>query len=183
MSLWFWADPHLGHGSINLHCGRPWATVEEADEALIANYRSCVSNRDEVIIAGDLAWKDHTKYIARLPGKKTFVFGNHDKMPDVAVQNFTRVVGRKNEPGILHMTVDKIFVVVCHFPLLSWNALCRGSWHFHGHCHGRLTEAPDCLRTDIGVDSHNYFPVAWEVLKARMLEREARWKETRKEGV
>jgi calcineurin-like phosphoesterase family protein len=53
--------------------------------------------------------------------------------------------------------------------MLSWHGSHRGSWHLHGHCHGRLPEEPEALRLDVGVDAHDYRPWHWEEIKARLL--------------
>ena len=78
--LWFYADPHFGHDNIRRFCNRPWATIAEHDAALITRYRELVAPGDTVIMLGDFAFRDHNRYLAQLPGDKTFVFGNHDKI-------------------------------------------------------------------------------------------------------
>ena len=41
-------DPHLGHEAIIRLCNRPFADVDEMDEAIISNWNSRVTNGDTV---------------------------------------------------------------------------------------------------------------------------------------
>lgn len=175
--LWFWMDPHLGHDNIRRHCNRPFQTCEEMNQVLITNYCKYVCNDDTIIIGGDYAWHSHERFFAQLPGKKILVWGNHDNMPPQAIRNFTEVVGRRRRPGILELAVGPYQLTVCHFPLLSWNASFHGSWHIHGHCHGRLPEPNDVLRTDAGVDVWDYAPVNFDVIRRKLESRIPAWKE------
>jgi calcineurin-like phosphoesterase family protein len=149
------------------------------DEVLIANYCNLVKPQDTVIIGGDFAWSNHAKYLAQLPGKKTLVWGNHDNMPLSAQRNFTRVVGSRRQPGILELSIKPYTLTVCHFPLTSWNASFHGSWHVHGHCHGRLVEPMDMFRTDLGVDVTDYCPVNFDVVVRKFERRRAAWRARR----
>ena len=46
-------------------------------------------------------------------------------------------------------------MVMCHYPMVTWNQKPRGSIMLHGHCHGKLDEynakSMD-LRFDVGID-------------------------------
>jgi calcineurin-like phosphoesterase family protein len=45
----------------------------------MSNWNSLVNSKDEVIIAGDFAYRRHKHFITSLNGKKVLVKGNHDK--------------------------------------------------------------------------------------------------------
>jgi calcineurin-like phosphoesterase family protein len=196
----FISDTHFDHDAIRIHCGRPWADVDSMNQALVQNWNGLVGRKDTVIIGGDFAWKRHTKWINELHGKKIMVFGNHDHMPVVARTQFSRCVGGPKEGGILQMTLDKQYFVVCHYPMWSWNASFHGAWHFYGHAHGRKRElamrwddeggcdanpAPrmhefqDGLSCAIDADVWNWTPIPWEVLKTKMEARIPAWKNRR----
>ena len=70
--VFFTADLHFGHANIIRHCARPFASVEEMDAALLANWRRRVRADDTVYIVGDLMFycKDPESYLRRLSGKK-----------------------------------------------------------------------------------------------------------------
>ena len=49
------ADCHFGHDKVRLLDGRPFASVEEMDEAMIVRWNERVrKKKDEVVILGDL---------------------------------------------------------------------------------------------------------------------------------
>lgn len=175
--LWVWADPHLDHAAIMGYCNRPFANVAEMNECLISNYVASVKPGDDVVFLGDYAFRNHSKHLGRLPGNKTFVFGNHDRIPLEVLRNFSRVVGANRCPGILELAVGKYQLVLSHYPLASWNGSFHGTWNVHGHCHGRMPELPDVLRMDAGVDLFNFFPVNFEVIRLKMEARIPAWRE------
>jgi calcineurin-like phosphoesterase family protein len=38
----------------------------------------------------------------------------------------------------LEISIDGQFIVLCHYPMASWNHSYKGSWMLHGHSHGSL---------------------------------------------
>ena len=59
-------------------------------------------------------------------------------------------------------------IVMCHYPIESWNKRHHGSWHLHGHCHGSLPSPDWQARLDVGVDVHKFKPIPYEEVKALM---------------
>lgn len=175
--FWFYSDPHFGHDNIRRFCNRPWDTIKDHDIALITRYRELVAPGDTVIVLGDFAFRDHNRYLAQLPGNKTFIFGNHDRIPMDVLRNFTRVVGAHHCPGILELSIGGYKVSASHFPMMSWNASHHGAWHVHGHCHGRLDEPEWALRCDVGVDVWDYYPVNFELVRRKLEARMPAWEE------
>lgn len=55
------------------------------------------------------------------------------------------------------MTVGSRTVVMCHYPMVTWNKKHYGAVHLHGHSHGTLqTTAKN--RYDIGTDTNDFKP-------------------------
>lgn len=81
--IYFTSDLHLGYSKVIKNRNRPFDTVEEMNETLIANYNSLVSKKDTVYLLGDLTQKlepqEANSLLSRLNGKKTLLIGNHDK--------------------------------------------------------------------------------------------------------
>ena len=84
----FVADTHWAHQAVlglRLGLNRPFATIEEHDEALIANWNAAVGREDTVWHLGDFCYRcpepRAREIFARLNGRRRFlVRGNHDKI-------------------------------------------------------------------------------------------------------
>lgn len=135
------------------------------NEALVANHNAVVAKDDTVYWLGDISFTNHENteaILARMNGKKFLVKGNHDKQPVVTSKHLTLC------PPLHDITIEGVHVVLCHFPLLSWNRSGHGSFHLHGHTHGGLVFDPKVRRQDVGVDVWGYAPVAWETIRTKL---------------
>ena len=165
------ADTHFGHkgGAPNQgiihHAARPWPTIEEHDEALIANYNSVVDRKDTVIIVGDFAWKNHAYYLNRLNGSKILVRGNHDDFSKKIESQFSSV------HDILERKFNGQRIIFCHYPMRGWKGAATGSWMAHGHHHGTAVEDPGSCCCDVGVDVWDYKPISIDTLALKMKRR------------
>ncbi len=63
-------------------------------------------------------------------------------------------------------------LVLCHYPLRSWNGMARGAINLHGHSHGRL--APLLRQVDVGVDAWAFAPIGLDAILARPRRRAVR---------
>jgi len=149
--IWFTADLHQGHPKIVNICNRP-TTMEDHDNFLIKEvFNKYVQKKDEVYILGDLSMakrKDAEKFIARMNGNKHLILGNHDKNIS-HLGNFSEITQIKDftfsRAGL------NIHIVLCHYPMASWNRKIHGSWHLYGHVHGRFQNTG--LSWDAGIDN------------------------------
>lgn len=163
--IFFTSDLHFSHANIIKYCGRPWSTVDEMDLALVERWNSAVSDEDDIYILGDVflcpAVRAHL-ILDALNGRKHLVLGNHDKTISGSMEMRRRF---NILPPLYSTTLDGIKVVMCHFPLLSWEAQHYGSVMLHGHAHGKIPHDPAIRRLDVGVDAHGYAPVEWTQVK------------------
>lgn len=171
--LLFTSDWHLGHANIIKHCNRPF---EDNDPNFVPNPRPAVevmnsdiwynmyfaaSGADMMYILGDVSfmpWEKTEKALRRLSERcpLTLVCGNHDR----------KFRGKYAESGLfaggvhdlLEIKYNRQHIVLCHFPLRTWNRSHRGSWHLHGHSHGSLP-SEGLKRLDVGVDAHAFQPL------------------------
>ncbi len=166
MRTFFTSDLHFGHANIIRYCNRPWESAESMDEGLISNWNAQVRNDDKVWILGDVFFCQQDRALSimgRLNGEKHLILGNHDKMirNQVPVQKqFARIY-----PDLHQENIDGILVVMCHYPMLTWNRAHRGSFMLHGHCHNTIAFDPRYRRMDVGVDAQGYAPIEWKQIK------------------
>lgn len=169
MTTWFTSDMHVFHKNITKYSGRPYDSVEEMTEELIKNWNFRVKPKDEVWNLGDFSFGNHeqTKHlIARLNGQHHFIFGNHDQIieKNKDLQYMFRSIQHYKE-----IKIDGQKIVLCHFPLLTWNKAHRGAWMLHGHCHGSVNYLNvGTTRIDVGVDNFNYRPVSFEEIRHKL---------------
>lgn len=153
--IWFTADLHHSHTKIVDICNRP-ISKEEHDEWLLKEvFNKYVQKKDEVYILGDVSFakrKDAEKWVARLNGNKHLIVGNHDKSV-VNLGNWAEVKQLKD------FTFSRenlnIYIVLCHYPIASWNRKIHGSWHLYGHTHGRFQNTG--LSWDCGIDNRENY--------------------------
>jgi calcineurin-like phosphoesterase family protein len=167
MAIWITADPHYGHARIIELCKRPYRSVDEMDEDLIARHNARVGPRDTVYFLGDVTMRHPLRYLQRLNGKKHLFIGNHDDDRPSALKCYESV----REAGMLKIDGQQIWC--SHYAHLVWPKSHYGVWHLFGHSHGNLS--PSVLRgkmLDVGVDSHNYAPLSFEEVR-EIMERKA----------
>lgn len=82
-NVFFTSDTHFNHKNIIAFCDRPFFSLEEMNEALIANFNRVVGKKDTVYHLGDFAmgqWHLAQPIFDRLNGaKKILIKGNHDQ--------------------------------------------------------------------------------------------------------
>lgn len=164
MKTFFAADSHFGHSRILCFGTRlnMFPTIEEHDEALIANWNSKVTRRDIVYHCGDFAWVNVAKYAARLNGQIHLVMGNHDRLKSEDKKHFASISDLKT------VKVQGQSIILCHYAMRVWNKSHYGAWHLYGHSHGSLPDDPNSLSFDVGMDCHGYYPIEFDEVKAIM---------------
>ena len=78
----FIADLHFGDERIISYENRPFASAEEMDRQMIANWNSVVEDGDTVFVLGDFSCYGEDKdreILASLHGRKILILGNHDR--------------------------------------------------------------------------------------------------------
>jgi len=161
--IYFTADLHLSHTSIIGYCNRPFSSVEEMDETLIANWNNTVKHGDSVYLLGDFAWRDHEKHAAKLNGNIYLIKGNHDYKSDTFYKDKCkfRSVTKRSE-----ISIEKNHLVIDHYSLRVWNRSHYNSWHCYAHSHAKLP--PIGKSYDVGVDNNEFMPVSYDRIKEIM---------------
>ena len=164
--IFFTADLHFGHANILKHSvNRLYSeTVDVAahDAWLLDLWKSTVDKKDMIYILGDLTFlksEDARHLLEKLPGQKFLIEGNHDgsiRAYKNYFREFCQIKEMRFKPTVAPFLKEDFNVVMCHYPMVTWNHKPRGSVMLHGHCHGKLDElngqSAD-LRFDVGIDS------------------------------
>lgn len=170
--IWFTADTHFGHKNIIEYAHRPFNSVDEMDEALINNWNNVVMTNDEVYHLGDVALCNTNKLkdiLNRLNGKIYLIRGNHEKSAEACKERFEWI---KDYYELIMSDTDVFggeqLLVLFHYAMRVWNASHYGTYQLYGHTHGELTDDPNLLSIDVGVDCHNFTPINYNTIKELM---------------
>ena len=167
--FYYIADTHFGHENILKLCERPFSSVREMDEALVAAWNERVTGNDTVFILGDLFYRceDPESILQQLKGRKRLIIGNHDaswmdkvdlKKYFISVDNFLEI-----SDGVRAITL-------CHYPLLTWKHKLR-TFMVHGHIHNDTTSDYFPLIAirervlNAGADINGFRPVTFEEMQ------------------
>jgi calcineurin-like phosphoesterase family protein len=155
-------------------CQRPFATAEEMDETLLAQWNAKVGEDDEVYIVGDLFFRAATvePILKALHGRKHLVVGNHDHSwtTKIRLDDYFDSVQTLKE-----ITVDGMPVTLCHYPMLSYPQARRG-YMIYGHIHNNTGDDywPLIMRRgrmlNAGVDVNDFAPVTFDEMLANNAE-------------
>jgi calcineurin-like phosphoesterase family protein len=169
-TVWFTADTHFGHGGALGLFRRPFDSVAAMDEALIGRWNAVVREGDEVWHLGDVAVRQRLERVvavlARLVGRKHLIAGNNDTPEIRALPGWASVADYRE------LSLGGRQLVLCHYPLRSWNGMARGAINLHGHSHGRLAPLP--RQVDVGVDAWAFAPIGLDAILARPRRRAVR---------
>ena len=107
---------------------------------------SYVRDDDDVYIVGDFALSDEiaVRMLGRLRGRKHLILGNHDAILSHATQMMM------DTAVIKKITDGERSVVLCHYPLLSFENSIYGGYQVFGHIHNN--------ENDVAARLQHYLP-------------------------
>ena len=169
-NVWFTADTHFGQGNVIKYCKRPF--LDKAgnpdpsyqDEVIIQRFNEVLRPGDILWHLGDVSWSSFDKlngFLKRLNTKEVhLIWGNHDKP-----KNFKGLPFRSFS-DLRSIKVADSRMILCHYPMRSWNGKGSGTYQLYGHVHGQMPGID--RQMDVGVDTNNFYPWAFEEIRDRM---------------
>ncbi len=164
-NTWVISDTHFWHENIIKYCSRPYASVAEMNEDMVAKWNAVVKKDDIVWHLGDFCFgaKEHVKEIvSRLNGRISLVLGNHDhhKPGFYYDSGFHRVYD--------HPVVVSDFFILSHAPL-QWVKDGDAYANVYGHVHAQemyrdFTTNSFCAC----VERLGYAPIRWSDMLKKM---------------
>jgi calcineurin-like phosphoesterase family protein len=160
LAVFFTSDTHFGDPRVLRIDKRPFKSIPEHDEALIARWNETVSDDDEVWHLGDFALHASPRRIDELllvlKGRKHLITGNNDGPDTLAAQGWASI------QAYAEIHLDGKALVLCHYAFRTWKNMGRGWIDLHGHSHGLLKR--QTRQYDVGVDVWDYRPVTLEAI-------------------
>jgi len=194
-NIWFTSDTHYHHKNIvrgvsewkdddnptGLQRKRDFDTLEEHNEALIANFNSLVKENDILYHLGDWSFGGYSQipiFRNRLNCKNIhLIFGNHDQHIEPINSPYRPLfssVGYYNELSLRvdkkWQQIQKVRICMSHYAMRVWNKSHHGSIMLYGHSHGSL-EDNGTRSMDVGVDTNNLYPYHLDEILDKMLNR------------
>lgn len=169
------SDTHFGHQREFLYKPRGFDSIEEHDEAVIANWNSVVGPDDEVFHLGDVMLNDNEhgmECLRRLNGHINLIRGNHDSDARWelygTLPNVTRL-------GWAHMLkYRKYMFYLSHYHTDVSNLddqpyLRAHTLNLYGHTHQKVSFWNDIpYYFHVGLDSNNNTPVLLDDIIEKM---------------
>lgn len=175
--IFFTSDPHFYHTNIIKYCERPFDIVEDMNNELLEKWNDTIGEDDTIFMLGDFSMKANAKQIAgiigKLKGRKHLILGNHDRsiLTNGFIGSQWKSINDITKITVVDDEVDGGYqpIIMCHYPMITWDGSHRGSWQLFGHVHGGLSNkgiikhSPNQL--DVGVDCHDFYPISYEEVK------------------
>ena len=150
-----WGCLHYGHDpkwDTPLWKLRGYNSSAEHDEGLIQNWNSKANNNTIGFLLGDTIFGHNADerllgLFKRLSFKELYILpGNHQagykQILDSLHENVLNVDGHEKlihfVPNYLETVVNGQAIVMCHYPILSFNGMAKGAFHIYAHVHGNL---------------------------------------------
>ncbi|MDD2356468.1 MAG: metallophosphoesterase family protein [Thiovulaceae bacterium] len=170
------ADTHFGHANVlEYEPDRKTVLGDNPDQRMADLWNKTVGVDDIVFHLGDFSWKSESiqTWALKLNGTKYLLRGNHDKAPQVYLENgFTEVIdfSSKGNPAYHIAEVDGIKILFSHYPIVSdgydnehWQYLSKVfhdeccDINIHGHIHSMKLDESHCI--NVSVEAIGYTPI------------------------
>ncbi len=151
------SDRHIWHKKIIEYDNRPFADLNDHDQAIIDSINETVGKDDVLINLGDVflcsKMRAH-KYLSQINCKNLYIIpGNHDwvKQMKLLMSLWWNIMGNLWERPDLK-------AVFCHYPIEERRNKYYWWKHYHGHSHHKSKDMKN--RMDVGLDfAHQAIPV------------------------
>ena len=178
-NIWFTSDTHYGHknivsgvtdwrnaeGLVPMDQVRNYPDIETMNEHMVENINNNVEANDWLIHLGDWSFGGFDK-IKEFRDQINchnivLILGNHDHHIQRDVKGFAKLfkhIANYEELKITSSSRPSNMMVLCHYPIISWNQMHHGSFMLHGHQHLRGdSKFGNGKRMDIGLCGSDEF--------------------------
>lgn len=197
-NLFFVSCLHLGHDKEFIYKPRGFTNVQEHNEALVTRWNEKITNNDTVFSIGDTIFGQNAdvrleEYFRRLNFKRLYLSpGNHfagwhqlykrelnkghSSWTDVEIYPLAYTIPGTEKtvyfmPNYYEIYVGHQAIVLCHYPVLSWNGIGKGVWHLFGHTHPNKQTVYEGKQTNVCIEYIDV-PISFNEVKRLMDKKE-----------
>lgn len=184
--IFFTSDSHYSHSNLcratsswtDGSKARDFKSLDHMDSFLVDSINSTVGENDILFHLGDFSFGGFDKigeFRSRILCKNIhLILGNHDHHIERNKDGVRSLFASVNHYVSLDLRrpgngpeMDKYSMILCHFPLASWDSMNTGRIHLHGHVHlGPHNKIAEGRAMDVGVDGNGMDPYSLnEILK------------------
>jgi calcineurin-like phosphoesterase family protein len=184
--IFFTSDTHYGHSNIcraTSNWGddsktRDFKSLDHMNTTLVDEINNKVGENDVLIHLGDFSFggfDNIAEFRGRILCKNVhLILGNHDHHIERDKDGIRSLFKSVNHYAVLDVRrsgkdkeMEKYSIVLCHFPIASWDSMNTGRIHLHGHVHlAPHNKIAEGRAMDVGVDGNNLEPYSLdEILK------------------
>jgi len=154
------SDTHFYHKRVLQFEDRPFETIEDMNETLIANWNKIIKPEYLVFHLGDVAltgFDNAQSIISRLNGYKFLIKGNHDSHSS----RYYKDMGFDEVSAYPIIFRDKY--VLSHAP--QWGLIDTQYFNIHGHLHSHGSKYDDRNFYNVCVERNDYKPVNFKYIE------------------
>ena len=184
--IYFTSDTHYGHSNIcratsNWTDGsktRDFNSLDHMNTAIVDAINDKVGPDDVLIHLGDWSFggfENIAEFRERIFCKNIhLILGNHDHHIERDKDGVRSLFASVSHYAVLNLRrpgngpeMDRISMILCHFPIASWDGMNDGRIHLHGHVHlAPLHKIAEGRAMDVGADGNGMDPYSLdEILK------------------
>ena len=171
--VWITSDTHYSHTNLclsttkwdvsterRLDAVRNFPSLEDMNETLVTNINNHVNPNDWLIHMGDWSFGGFEKvqeFRDQINCKNiVLMLGNHDHHIFNNEKNVRKLFSHVAHYEELKVTKSEKHkpetLVLCHYPIISWNGMRKGSMMLHGHQHLKRDDRfGEGRRMDVGI--------------------------------
>ncbi len=172
------SDWHPFHQNIITNCNRPYVDVMEMNQKILKLYFDTVNPGDTVYFLGDFAFRysKNRNLLADILQRITkhvnchMILGNHDKDLRIVYQQYFASISQIKE-----IKIQKQKIILCHYPMHSFNPSHQNAWQLYGHHHYDSNTEILGKRYNVSLEANNYSLVSFSQLKHIMQTRMNNW--------
>ena len=157
MDPYFTSDTHYFHVNVIPYCDRPFSSIEEMNETLVANFNARVTPADTTYLLGDFALGPSSNVAlvrALLNGRIILIRGNHDRKRNFMLNSgFDEV----HKELVIELGGKRVYLHHQPMPQHHWQG---ADLHFCGHVHNKWVLRDGIY--NVGVDVRGFRPVTME---------------------
>ena len=180
------SDSHYSHSNlcratsswIDESKTRDFKSLNQMNSVLVDSINSRVGENDVLFHLGDFSFGGFDKigeFRSRIVCKNIhLILGNHDHHIERNKDGIRSLFSSVNHYVSLDLRrpgngpeMDKFSMILCHFPIASWDGMNDGRIHLHGHVHlAPLHKIAEGRAMDVGADGNGMDPYSLdEILK------------------